>query len=309
MSSSATTHANGMLEAGDTFKDRARHGWRLLAASYVALISGIILLVIATAALAAPLIAPYNPTAITADTLVPPGAQHLFGTDEFGRDMLSRVLWGARLTLEAAVVGVGISAGLGVPLGLIAGYSSRWLSFTIMRLMDVLLAFPGLLLALLVLTILGAGLTSIMVAIGVSFIPVFARVVYGATLTARELDYVVAARAVGCGAPRIMMRQILPNVFTQVIVVVSSAIGWAILVATTLNFLGFGVQLPTPEWGADLAAGRDWLGTAWWISTFPGLAITVTILTANFLGDHLAALWDPRNRLTMTTGRIGAGRS
>jgi ABC-type dipeptide/oligopeptide/nickel transport system permease subunit len=176
-----------------------------------------------------------------------------------------------------------------------------------MRAMDVLLAFPGLLLALLIVTILGAGLGSVMVAIGVSFIPVFTRVIYGSTLAARELDYVLAARAVGAGPLRIMARQILPNVVSHVVVIASSAIGWAILTATTLNFLGFGVHLPTPEWGADLAAGRDWLGVAWWISTFPGLAMTVTILAANYLGDHVAAVLEPRGRLALTIGRIGAG--
>jgi ABC-type dipeptide/oligopeptide/nickel transport system permease subunit len=221
--------------------------------------------------------------------------------------MLSRVVWGARLTLLAALVGVAISTGLGVPLGLVAGYSTRWVSFVIMRAMDVLLAFPGLLLALLIVTILGAGLGSIMVAIGISFIPVFTRVIYGSTLAARELDYVLAARALGAGPLRIMARQILPNVVSHIIVIASSAIGWAILTATTLNFLGFGVHLPTPEWGADLAAGRDWLGVAWWICTFPGLAMTVTILAANYLGDHVAAVLEPRGRLALTIGRIGAG--
>jgi ABC-type dipeptide/oligopeptide/nickel transport system permease subunit len=287
--------------------DRARHGWHLMAANHAALISAIVLLAMVMAALTAPIIAPYNPTAISSDTLVPPGLHHLFGTDELGRDVLSRVLWGAQLTLEAAAVGVGISAGFGVPLGLIAGYSSRWLSFVIMRAMDVLLAFPGLLLALIVVTILGSGLSSVMVAIGISFIPVFARVVYGSTLAAKELDYVLAARAVGAGPVHIMLRQILPNVVSHIIVIASGAIGWAILVATTLNFLGFGVHLPTPEWGADLAAGRDWVSTAWWISTFPGLAITITILASSYLGDHLAAILDPRNRLSLSIGRIGAG--
>jgi ABC-type dipeptide/oligopeptide/nickel transport system permease subunit len=286
---------------------RARHGWLLMAANTTALISAIVLLVIAMAAITAPLIAPYSPTAISTDTLLAPSLHHLFGTDELGRDVLSRVLWGAQLTLEAALVGVGISAGFGIPLGLVAGYSTRWLSFIIMRAMDVLLAFPGLLLALLVVTILGSGLSSVMVAIGISFIPVFARVVYGSTLAAKELDYVLAARAVGCGPLHIMVRQILPNVVSHIIVIASGAIGWAILVATTLNFLGFGVHLPTAEWGADLAAGRDWVSTAWWISTFPGLAITITILASSYLGDHLAAILDPRNRLTLSIGRIGAG--
>ena len=305
--SGATSYVDTGLEGGRTVLARGRHGWQIMSASHVALISALALLVIALAALLAPAIAPYSPIAISPDTLAPPSLHHLFGTDQFGRDMLSRVVWGARLTLLAALVGVAISTGLGVPLGLVAGYSTRWVSFVIMRAMDVLLAFPGLLLALLIVTILGAGLGSVMVAIGVSFIPVFTRVIYGSTLAARELDYVLAARAVGAGPLHIMARQILPNVVSHVVVITSSAIGWAILTATTLNFLGFGVHLPTPEWGADLAAGRDWLGVAWWISTFPGLAMTVTILAANYLGDHVAAVLEPRGRLALTIGRIGAG--
>lgn len=305
--SSATSYAAAGLGDEHTVLGRARRAWHLFSASPVALASAVVLLVIGAAAILAPVIAPYSPIAISTDTLAPPGPHHLFGTDQFGRDMVSRVLWGARLTLLAAIVGVAISAGVGVPLGLLAGYATRWLNFTIMRAMDVLLAFPGLLLALLIVTLLGAGLGSVMVAIGISFIPVFTRVIYGSTLASRELDYVLAARAIGCGPLRIMARHILPNVVTQIIVIASSAIGWAILTATTLNFLGFGVQLPTPEWGADLAAGRDWLGVAWWISTFPGLAITVTILAANYLGDHVVAIIEPRSRLALTVGRLGAG--
>src|SRR2546421_586147 len=222
--SGATSYVDTGLEGGRTVLARARHGCQIMTASHVALISALALLVIALAALLAPAIAPYSPVAISPDTLAPPGLHHLFGTDQFGRDMLSRIVWGARLTLLAALVGVAISTGLGVPFGLVAGYSTRWVSFVIMRAMDVLLAFPGLLLALLIVTI-----------------------------------------------------------------------------------LGFGVHLPTPEWGADLAAGRDWLGVAWWISTFPGLAMTVTILAANYLGDHVAAILEPRGRLALTIGRIGAG--
>src|SRR5712691_13083675 len=149
-------------------------------------------------ALLAPVISPYDPVHTTSDTLAPPSLRHLFGTDQFGRDMLSRVIWGARIILLAPVVGIGISTVIGVPLGLLAGYSTRWISAVIMRTMDVMLAFPGLLLVLIVVTIIGAGLVNVMIAIGVSFIPVFARVVYGSTLAARGQDYVLAARAVGC---------------------------------------------------------------------------------------------------------------
>lgn len=238
-------------------------------------------------------------------TLKPPAGAHLFGTDQFGRDVLSRILWGARLTLAAPVVGIGISTVVGVPLGLVAGYSSRWISGLIMRTMDVLLAFPGLLLALIVVTIIGSGLLNVMVAIGIAFVPVFARVVYGSTLAVRGRDYVTAAQSIGCTSRWIVGRHILPNVATQVVVVASSAIGWALLTATTLNFLGFGVKLPTPEWGADLAAGKDWLQLAWWNSTFPGLAITLVILASNYLGDHIAAVLEPHSHWRDLVQQVG----
>jgi peptide/nickel transport system permease protein len=256
-------------------------------------------------ALLAPLISPYDPVHTTSDTLASPTLRHPFGTDQFGRDMLSRVIWGARIILLAPVVGIGISTVIGVPLGLLAGYSTRWMSAVIMRTMDVMLAFPGLLLVLIVVTIIGSGLLNVMIAIGISFIPVFARVVYGSTLAARGPDSVLAAKAVGCSPLRIMTFHILPNVTTQIIVIASSAIGWAILTATTLNFLGFGVKLPTPDWGADLAAGKDWLQLGWWIATFPGLAITAMILASNYLGDQVAAVFDPQSHWRDNVRRVG----
>jgi peptide/nickel transport system permease protein len=285
---------------------QARHGvagaWRNDKAGFGAMA---LLVLIVLLALLAPIISPYDPLRISSDNLVAPGRAHLFGTDQFGRDIFSRVLWGGRLTLLAPAVGIGISTVVGVCLGLLAGYSTRWVSGLIMRTMDVLLAFPGLLLALIVVAILGPGLVNVMVAIGISFIPVFARVVYGSTLSAKGQDYVTAARTVGCSPLRIMMRHILPNVMTQIVVIASSAIGWGILTATTLNFLGFGVKLPTPEWGADLSAGKDWLEAGWWISTFPGLAITVTILAANYIGDHVAAALEPNSHWRESVQQVG----
>ena len=265
---------------------------------------GFLMLLVAVAVLA-PLLAPYDPVHVTSDTLAQPSLHHPFGTDQFGRDVLSRVIWGTRLTLLAPIVGIGISTVIGVPLGLLAGYSTRWLSGLIMRSMDVMLAFPGLLLALIIVTIIGSGLINVMIAIGIAFVPVFARVVYGATLAARGQDYVLASRAVGCTPMRIMIRHILPNVMTQLVVIASSAVGWAILTATTLNFLGFGVKLPTPEWGADLAAGKDWLRLAWWTSTYPGLAITAVILASNYLGDQVAAMLEPHTHWRDTVQQIG----
>jgi peptide/nickel transport system permease protein len=281
-------------------------GHALLGGDRVGVVALCWLTVVVAAAVLAPVVAPHDPVHVTSDTLARPGPGHILGTDQFGRDMLSRLMWGARLTLLASVVGIAISTVVGVPLGLLAGYSSRWVSGLIMRAMDVLLAFPGLLLAMIVVTILGAGLVNVMVAIGIAFIPVFARVVYGSTLAIRDQDYVLAARSIGCSRGWVARRHILPNLTTQVVVVASSAIGWAILTATTLNFLGFGVKLPTPEWGADLAAGKDWLQVAWWTSTFPGLAITSVILASNYVGDHIAAVLEPHShwRDTLAQGRL-----
>ena len=285
--------------------DAARIARALTSGDRVGAAAVLFILFVCIVALLAPTLAPYDPVHTTSDTLAAPSVRHPFGTDQFGRDMLSRVIWGARIILLALVVGIGISTVIGVPLGLLAGYSTRWISAVIMRTMDVMLAFPGLLLVLIVVTIIGGGLANVMIAIGVSFIPVFARVVYGSTLAAKGQDYVLAARALGYSPLRIMAYHILPNVMTQIIVIASSAIGWAILTATTLNFLGFGVKLPTPDWGADLAAGKDWLRLAWWIATFPGLAITAMILASNYLGDQVAAVFDPQSHWRDRASRVG----
>jgi ABC-type dipeptide/oligopeptide/nickel transport system permease subunit len=296
------------VRVGSPFRplaDAARIARALTSGDRVGAAAVIFILFVCVLALLAPTIAPYDPVHTTSDTLAAPSLRHPFGTDQFGRDMLSRVIWGARIILLAPVVGIAISTLIGVPLGLLAGYSTRWISAVIMRTMDVMLAFPGLLLVLIVVTIIGAGLVNVMIAIGVSFIPVFARVVYGSTLAAKGQDYVLAARALGYSPLRIMAYHILPNVLTQIIVIASSAIGWAILTATTLNFLGFGVKLPTPDWGADLAAGKDWLRLAWWIATFPGLAITAMILASNYLGDQVAAVFDPQSHWRDNVSRVG----
>jgi peptide/nickel transport system permease protein len=251
-------------------------------------LAGLVLLALILASILAPIIAPDDPEALVAVKLRPPSSAHLLGTDQLGRDVFSRVLYGGRYTLLSAAAAVLIAASAGVPLGLIAGYVRAWPAALIMRAMDVLLAFPGLLLALVIVTIAGQGAASVTIAIGIAFIPVFVRLVYGAALSARGNDYVLAARLIGCSPWRIVVRHILPNISGQIIVVISSAFGWGILTGTILNFLGFGVQPPTPEWGADLAASKDWLAQGWWACTFPGLAIAVAILAANFFGDAWA---------------------
>jgi peptide/nickel transport system permease protein len=263
----------------------------------VGLITALIALVLVLLALLAPLLPLPDPAAILGQAQLAPSAHHLFGTDELGRDVLSRTIWGARHTLLTAALSTALAAVLGTPLGILAGYMSRWPSGVVMRIMDILLAFPGLLLALVVVTVLGPGVSTVVLAVGISFVPVFARVGYGPTRAIRAQEYVAAARAVGCSQLRIVRRHVLPVMTSEIIVVVSSAIGWTTLLAATLDFLGFGIRPPTPDWGADLAAGVQYLGTAWWISAAPGIAITVTILVANYLGDFLAGMVDP-DRLT-----------
>jgi peptide/nickel transport system permease protein len=271
---------------------------RRLGQHYVLLLASGEMLLVLICALFAPFISPHSPTDVaTGQTLAHPSAAHLLGTDQLGRDVLSRVIWGARPTMETALVGTAIAVAVGVPLGLIAGYRGRLSSSLIMRSTDVLLSFPGILLALVIVTILGSGVSTVFVAIGVSFIPIFTRLIYGETLAVRSQTYMDAARVIGCRTPRVLVRHVIPNVRGQLIVAASTSIGWAILVSASLNFLGFGVHPPSADWGADLSNGTAWIGPAWWISAGPGIAITLTILAVNYLGDEVAALLDPRGRI------------
>jgi ABC-type dipeptide/oligopeptide/nickel transport system permease subunit len=247
-----------------------------------------LLLVIALTAVLAPWISPFSPTATSPADLVGPSAQHWFGTDQLGRDVFSRTLWGGRVTLLSAALAVLIGTVAGTALGLIAGYSHRLVSSTIMRVMDILLGFPALLLALLILATAGGGTLPEAIAISISFVPVFTRVVYLSSLSIKQEGYVTAARVSGLRAGTIMRKHILPGVWPEVVVIMTSAFGWAILLASTLSFLGLGVQPPTPDWGADLNAGQSYLVDGWWISVAPGAAITLSILLVNLLGDHLA---------------------
>lgn len=277
---------------------------------FVAVLVGVGLALIAVLA---PMISPYDPTQVMALPRLPPSWTHLFGTDQLGRDVLSRTFWGARNTLLTAVLSTALSAVVGIPLGVVAGYLGRWQSSVVMRVTDVLLAFPGLLLALVVVTVMGPGLSTVVIAVAISYIPIFTRVVYGTTRSIRAQDYIAAAVVVGCRPFRIMRKQILPVLAKEVIVLVSSAIGWTTLLAATLNFLGFGVRPPGADWGADLANGTQYVGQAWWISAIPGIAITITILAANYMGDFFATLLDPdrlsrqHSKIQETTVTLAAG--
>src|ERR1700753_2656003 len=261
-------------------------GWALTALAVVA----VILL------LAAPgVIAHVSPVAGSTDILRPPGAAHWFGTDQLGRDVFSRTVYGARPALIGSLIRVLVAIVAGVAIGLAAGTAPRWLNAVIMRVIDVLLAIPVLMIALILIATAGSGVRSIVIAIGVAFTPGFARVVEASVRKLRTVDYVEAARVFGSSRARTSVRHLLPNLMTEVVVLGTSAIGWAVLTATTLSFLGLGVPLPAPDWGSDLAAGATDLSTSWRVSTFPGLGITVTILAANFVGDYLMTALDPRD--------------
>jgi peptide/nickel transport system permease protein len=250
---------------------------------------------LALMALGAPWLSPHDPIKTAPrDALQPPGARYVLGSDQFGRDVASRVLHGARISLTVGLISVSIALAVGAPLGLASGYYGGRLDALIMRVMDVLLAFPGILLALAIVSVLTPGLTNVMMAVGLSAVPGYARLVRASVLSARENLYVEAARAIGGRDLGILARYILPNVVAPIIVTATLGLGTAILSAAALSFLGLGSQPPQPEWGRMLSEGRDYLPEAWWISTFPGLGIMLTVLAMNLLGDGLRDVLDPR---------------
>ena len=268
---------------------------RRLARQRGAMLGGMILAVFVLMAAGASWLAARDPIRTAPrEALVPPGGRYLLGTDQFGRDVASRVLHGARLSLSAGLIAVGIAVGLGAPIGLVSGFYGGRLDVVAMRVMDVLLAFPGILLALAIVAVLSPGLGNVMVAVGLAAVPTYARLARASVLSARELLYVEAARAMGGRDRFILARYILPNVVAPLIVTSTLGLGTAILSAAALSFLGLGSPPPTPEWGRMLSEGRDYLREAWWISTFPGLAIMLTVLAVNLLGDGLRDVLDPR---------------
>lgn len=245
-----------------------------------------------------PIITPYDPITINpVDSMQPPSLSHPFGTDRFGRDILSRVMSGGRVSLRVGLLSVLIGAALGTLIGLLSGTVGGFLDSLTMRAMDLWFAFPPLLLALVVISVLGPGLTNTMLAVGFASVPSYARLVRGSVLSVREATYIMAARSLGCTSTRIAIRHILPNVFPPVIVLATFAIASAILTTAALSFLGLGAQPPQPEWGADLSAGRNYLREQWWISTFPGVGIILTTVSVNLLGDGLRDALDPRLRI------------
>jgi len=249
-------------------------------------------------AIFAPVIAPYDP--IAQDLIMrrrPPSQEHWFGRDDLGRDILSRIIFGARLSLQVGVLSVGFAIVIGAIIGAVAGFLGGWVDSIVMRLMDIMLAFPALLLAIAIVTILGPGLLNMLYAIGIVSIPAYARIVRASVLSVKEQDYILAARAIGVPPLRILVRNILPNCLTPLIVQGTLGIGTAILDAAGLSFLGLGAQPPQPEWGAMLGQGRYSMFTAPHIVIFPGVAIMLAVLGFNLLGDGLRDALDPRLRV------------
>ncbi len=288
-----TTHATE-LELGRPARARVL---RALLRRPLTLVGAVIVLVFVVLAIVGPLLAPRDPTAIFySNILSPPSRDFPFGADDTGRDVFSRVLAGARISLTVALVAVGIATICGTVLGILAGYLGGLLGGLIMRVMDVMLAFPDILLAIVVITILGPGLTTVMIAVGIAAIPAYTRTVRAAVLSVRELDYVEAARALGASPWRIMVAHVLRNVLTPIIVLVTISIGLAILTAAGLSFIGLGAQPPTPEWGDMLNEAQNYLQQAWWMAVFPGTAIMLVVVGLNLLGDGLREILDPMSR-------------
>ncbi|MCA1668687.1 MAG: ABC transporter permease [Thermomicrobia bacterium] len=274
-------------------RDFLRRLWHIRLAGVGLIIVGIVVLT----ALFAPLLAPYDPTQKnTRNLLKAPTFQHPLGTDELGRDTLSRVIYGARISLEVGVIAVGISLVIGVLLGLVAGYTGGATDAIIMRIMDGLLAFPALVLALAITAMLGPSLNNVMLAIGITGIPSFARLVRGQVLTTKRLEYVQAAQSVGASDWRLMLRHILPNILAPIIVQASISVAAAILAEAGLSFLGLGIQPPTASWGSMLNVAKGYLGRTAWLAIAPGTAIFITVLGFNFLGDAIRDVLDPRLR-------------
>lgn len=287
-------------EAGSAIAGRATQSqrqlfFRRLKKSRQAIVGLVIVGLLIVVAILAPVLAPYEPTKQDLiNQFIPPGSDHWFGTDEFGRDILSRIIHGSRISLQVGVIAVGIAMVAGTLIGLLAGFYGGWFDMVSQRLIDVMLAFPGLLLALAIIAVLGTGIQNVMIAVGIGSVPTYARLVRAQVMSAKEREYVEAARAMGARDYRLLIKHIFPNVISSLIVLGSLGVANAILSAAALSFIGLGAQPPSPEWGAMLSQGRDFLRDQWWITTFPGIFIALTVLGFNLVGDGLRDAFDPQ---------------
>jgi len=266
----------------------------------LAFIGFIIIIFLILLAVLAPVIIPYKQD-IAAEThmehkLLPPSSAHLFGTDELGRDLFSRTIYGTRISFEIGLIAIGLSVAIGIPLGLIAGYFGKWVDEFIMRISDIFLSFPPLLLSIAISALLGPSLTNMMIAIAISWWPWYTRLIRGQVVSLRERGFVEAAKSFGVPSMTIIRRHILPNSLAPVIVQVSMDFGSIILTAASLSFLGLGAQPPEPEWGLLVNIGKNYFLTNWWYVTFPGLFIFITVMAFNLFGDGLRDYMDPKTR-------------
>ena len=283
-------------------RSKAALAWRALRRSPQAIVGCVVLTLVVVCAIFAPVLAPKSPTDQTLRArLAPPaltsptgGAGYLLGADRLGRDVLSRIIYGARISVFVAIVGVGISAAIGVTLGVLAGFFGGFVSTLIMRLTDIVLSIPFLLLAIAVVAVLGPSLLNLILVLGFTRWIRYTRVAFAQTLVVKETEFVQASRAIGATAPRLLLRHIFPNILAPVIVVATIELGLMIIFEAALSFLGLGVQPPTPSWGSMLADGRNYVATAWWLAIFRGVAIMLTVLAINLLGDWARDVLDPR---------------
>jgi peptide/nickel transport system permease protein len=262
----------------------------------LAVAGSIILLILILMAILAPLIAPYDPYYMDSAILEAPSSAHWMGTDNMGRDIFSRIIYGARISLKVSITSVTFATVAGVALGVAAGYFGKLADGIISRILEVMFSFPEVLLALLIMSILGPSLNNIMLAIGIVYTPIFARITRGAVLSIKDSLYVEAARSIGVKDTVIIIRHILPNILSPILVQVTLSLAFAILSEAALSFLGIGVEPDIPSWGIMLNNGKDWIEIAWWVGLFPGIAIALSVLGFNILGDGLRDVLDPRLR-------------
>jgi peptide/nickel transport system permease protein len=295
------------LPRADSWRERHAHQlrqcrvyWHTYRRSGSAMLGLFLALLFLLLAAIGPAIVPYPEDAAgavnLAEKLQPPSAAHWFGTDEVGNDILTRVVVGTRLSLVIALIITGVAAAIGVPLGILAGYSGGWLREVIMRVTDVFLAVPALVLAIAIVAALGPGMVNAVIALSLVWWPGYVRLIESKTLSLKDESYVEAARLAGASTARILFSHILPNCLSPILVKASMDMGMAILAAASLGFIGLGAQPPAPEWGAMISIGRNYLPTWWWYATFPGLAIYLTVLGFNLLGDGLRDVFDPKSR-------------
>jgi len=286
------------LAASQSAAGRGRGGfWRSYARSKGAILGAVVLGLMILMAVFATWVTPYDPIEVAPqDALAGPTRSHLMGTDQYGRDVFSRVISGSRISLAIGFFAVAISVSVGTCLGVIAGFTENVVDGVIMRFIDMQLAFPGILLAMAIVAALGASTVNVVIAVGIGTIPVYARVARGAVLSIKRDAYIDAGRVIGCSTWRLIVRHILPNIVAPIVVLATIGVAYSIINGSALAFLGLGTQPPDAEWGLMISDGRGYLNDAWWISTFPGLALAVVVLAINLVGDGLRDTFDPRLR-------------